>query len=69
MKDTESELLFNHSRRVYHFAALTGARRNLVFDRELLFAGAMFHDTGLVAAHSSPSDRFEVDGRMPLATS
>ena len=62
VRDTESELLFNHSSRVYYFGALTGQRRGRNFDRELLYAAAMFHDIGLVPRHSSPRDRFEVDG-------
>jgi hypothetical protein len=62
VRDTESDLLFNHSSRVYHFAALAGARRGLTFDRELLYAGAMFHDMGLVPKHCSHDERFEVDG-------
>ena len=62
VRDTETELLFNHSSRVYYFGALTGLRRGLQFDRELLYAGAMFHDMGLVPAYSSAADRFEVDG-------
>ena len=62
VRDTESELLFNHSSRVYCFAALAGKRRELKFDPELLYAGAMFHDVGLVPAYSSATDRFEVDG-------
>ena len=62
IRDTESTLLFNHSSRVYHFGALAGRRRGLVFDAELLYAGAMFHDIGLVSAYSSVADRFEVDG-------
>jgi len=62
VRDTESELLFNHSSRVYCFAALAGKRRELKFDPELLYAGAMFHDIGLVPAYSSAKDRFEVDG-------
>jgi hypothetical protein len=62
IRDTESVLLFNHSSRVYHFAALAGQRRGLKFDTELLYAGAMFHDLGLVPAYSSASDRFEIDG-------
>ena len=61
IRDTESTLLFNHSSRVYYFAALAGQRRGLKFDAELLYAGAMFHDIGLVPAYSS-ADRFEVDG-------
>ena len=44
VRDTEPELLFNHSSRVYYFGALTGLRRGLRFDRELLYAGAMCHD-------------------------
>ena len=62
VRDTESGLLFNHSSRVYYFGALTGVRRGLTFDRELLYAGAMFHDMGLTPHHSSQSERFEVDG-------
>jgi HD domain len=62
VRDTESELLFNHSSRVYYFGALTGLRRGLRFDRELLYAGTMFHDMGLTTRYSSRSERFEVDG-------
>src|SRR3981081_3786169 len=62
IRDTESTLLFNHSSRVYYFGALVGQRRGFTFDAELLYAGAMFHDIGLVPAYSSEADRFEVDG-------
>jgi hypothetical protein len=62
VRDTETELLFNHSSRVYYFGALTGLRRGLKFDRELLYAGTMFHDMGLIPRHSSRTERFEVDG-------
>lgn len=62
IRDTETELLFNHSSRVYHFGALAGLHRGLSFDRELLYAGAMFHDIGLMPSHSSADQRFEVDG-------
>jgi HD domain len=62
VRDTESDLLFNHSSRIYYFGALTGLRRGLQFDRELLYAGAMFHDMGLTRQHSSRTERFEVDG-------
>jgi hypothetical protein len=62
IRDTEPALLFNHSSRVYYFGALAGQRRGLKFDAELLYAGAMFHDIGLVPAYSSDEDRFEVDG-------
>src|SRR5712672_4376842 len=62
VRDTERTLLFNHSSRVYYFGALAGQRRGFKFDAELLYAGAMFHDIGLVPAYSSDADRFEVDG-------
>lgn len=62
IRDRETELLFNHSSRVYHFGALAGLHRGLTFDRELLYAGAMFHDIGLMPSHSSKDERFEVDG-------
>src|SRR5271167_4938610 len=62
VRDTENSLLFNHSSRVYYFAALTGERKGLTFDPELLYVSAMFHDMGLTPKHSSAIDRFEVDG-------
>jgi hypothetical protein len=62
VRDTASPLLFHHSSRVYYFGVLAGKRRNLSFDPELLYAGAMFHDMGLTPKHSSAQERFEVDG-------
>lgn len=62
VRDTASPLLFNHSSRVYYFGALAGQRRGLPYDAALLYVGAMFHDLGLTARHSSKTDRFEVDG-------
>ena len=62
VRDTESDLLFHHSTRVYLFGALAGRRRNLKFDSELLYIGAMFHDIGLTKEYSSANERFEVDG-------
>jgi hypothetical protein len=67
IRDTETELLFNHSSRVYHFAALAGEQRGLRFDAELVYAGAMFHDLGLMPDYSSPADRFEVDSANAAA--
>jgi hypothetical protein len=62
IRDTESELLFRHSTRVYLFGALTGQRKGLKFDPELLYAGAMFHDIGLTEGYRRSRNRFEVDG-------
>jgi HD domain len=61
VRDTETPLLFHHPSRVYYWGALTGKRRGLRFDAELLYAGAMFHDMGLTPKHSSAHERFEVD--------
>jgi hypothetical protein len=62
VRDTATPLLFHHSSRVYYFGALAGKRRGMRFDPELLYTGAMFHDMGLTARHSSANERFEVDG-------
>jgi HD domain len=62
IRDTENDLLFNHSRRVFLFGALQGRRRGLEPDLELLYAGAMFHDIGLTEGYRSSMVRFEVDG-------
>jgi HD domain len=62
VRDTESPLLFHHSSRVFFWGALTGDRRGLTFDAELLYTGAMFHDMGLTPRYSSDTQRFEVDG-------
>jgi len=62
VRDTESELLFLHSMRVYAWGALAGERLGLVFDPELLYVGAMFHDLGLAERFRGSALRFEVDG-------
>jgi hypothetical protein len=58
----ESEMLFNHSVRVYLFGAMRGIRLNLKFDSELLYVAALFHDMGLVDDFHTDTKRFEVDG-------
>lgn len=62
IRDTEDDLLFNHSRRVFLFGTLQGQRRGLQPDPELLYAGAMFHDIGLTEGYRTSMLRFEVDG-------
>lgn len=62
LRDSASDLLFQHSMRVYLWGALAADRKQLTFDPELLYVGAMFHDLGLTERfHESPL-RFEVDG-------
>ncbi|WP_308537953.1 HD domain-containing protein [uncultured Kluyvera sp.] len=62
IRDTESDLLFHHSSRVYYWGAMAGLRRELKVDHELLYVGCMFHDIGLTHEHCSCDKRFEVDG-------
>jgi hypothetical protein len=62
VRDTESDLLFHHSMRVYFWGALTGNRSGLGFDPELLYAASMFHDVGLTLHYEHSHHRFEVDG-------
>ena len=62
VRQYESEMLFNHSVRVYLFGAMKGIRQKLNFDRELLYISALFHDVGLIEAYSTNQKRFEVDG-------
>jgi hypothetical protein len=61
VRDTTSELVFHHSRRVYFFGSLQGRNRGLSFDPELLYVGALFHDLGLNEQFRSSGRRFEVD--------
>ena len=58
----QPDLLYHHSRRVYLFGALTGQRKGLAYDPELLYVGAMFHDIGLTEQYRHSMLRFEVDG-------
>jgi hypothetical protein len=62
VQDVASQLLFDHSRRVFLWAALQGETLGLKFDSELLYVGAMFHDVGLTEGHRSSDERFEIDG-------
>jgi hypothetical protein len=67
VRDTESELLYHHSNRVFLFGALAGERNGLKVDAELLYIGAMFHDMGLQPPYASADERFEVDGANTAA--
>jgi hypothetical protein len=62
VQDTTTQLLFDHSRRVFLWGSLQGERRGLDYDPELLYIGALFHDLGLLAGHRSAHERFEIDG-------
>src|SRR6184192_3391927 len=56
-----TDLVYDHSRRVFWFGSLQGRNRGLSFDPELLYIAAMFHDLGLNEQFRSSGRRFEVD--------
>jgi HD domain len=62
LREHSTEVLINHSQRVYLFAAEQGRQQKLRFDPELLYVAAAFHDLGLIKKFSSATERFEVDG-------
>jgi hypothetical protein len=62
LREHSTEVLINHSLRVYLFAAEQGRQQKLRFDPELLYVAAAFHDLGLIKKFSSANERFEVDG-------
>ena len=62
IRDVESDLLYHHSRRVFLFGALSGERKQLAYNPELLYVGAMFHDLGLTTEYGTKHQRFEIDG-------
>ena len=62
LREHSTDLFFNHSIRVYLFAAEQGRQQELRFDAELLYVAAAFHDLGLTKKFSSQNERFEVDG-------
>ncbi|MBV1686110.1 HD domain-containing protein [Novosphingobium sp. G106] len=62
VRSAEGEFLYQHSVRVYYWAALAGRRKGLKFDPELLYIAAMFHDFGLTAGYGGSHLRYEVDG-------
>ena len=61
VRDVTTDLVYNHSRRVFWFGSLQGRNRGLSFDPELLYIGAMFHDLGLNEQFRRDGRRFEVD--------
>jgi HD superfamily phosphodiesterase len=61
LREVATELVYNHSRRVFVFGALRGREQGLDYDPELLYIGAMFHDLGLTDKFGRTDQRFEID--------
>jgi hypothetical protein len=62
LRTYSTDLLYNHSVRVFLFSAELGRKAKINFDPELLYVSAAFHDLGLIQKFSSADERFEVDG-------
>ena len=60
IRDRTTDLVYNHSRRVFFWGSLQGRNRDLSYDPELLYIGAMFHDLGLNEEYRRSDRRFEV---------
>jgi hypothetical protein len=61
VRESVTDLVYHHSRRVFWFGSLQGRNRGLSFDPELLYIGAMFHDLGLNEQFRGSGRRFELD--------
>ena len=61
-RSSEPIEIFNHSLRTYLFAELIAKAKNVSHDAEAVYVAAILHDTGLAPAHTSETERFEVDG-------
>jgi len=61
IRDTTTELIYHHSRRVFLFGSLQSRTFGINPDAELLYVAALFHDTGLVPPYRGTAQRFEMD--------
>ena len=69
LREYSTDLLFNHSVRVYLFAAEQGRQRKLRFDPDLLYVAAAFHDLGLIKKFSSQTSASRSMAQMPPVSS
>lgn len=61
LREAATDLVYDHSRRVFIFGSLRGQEQGLQCDPELLYIGAMFHDLGLTDKYRRTDQRFEID--------
>ena len=64
IRDTETELLFNHSSRVYHFGALAGIQRGLTFDLTFMTVQAAIDGIGVAMGRTSYVQDDVAKGRL-----
>lgn len=60
-EQAHSKVLLNHVHRTWWFAEFLGRKRQMKYDREILYIASLLHDLGLSASHAADK-RFEVDG-------
>lgn len=61
MRDTQPRLLFDAARRTFVFARLLGNSRELRYDPELLYVGALFLRIGVTTLYRHSQQRYEID--------
>lgn len=60
-EQAHSKVLLNHVHRTWWFAEFIGKKREMKYDRELVYIASVLHDLGLSEEHAA-DQRFEVDG-------
>jgi hypothetical protein len=60
-EQAHSKVLLNHVHRTWWFAEFIGKKREMKYDRELVYIASVLHDLGLSEKHAADK-RFEVDG-------
>jgi hypothetical protein len=61
VEQTHSKPFLNHVHRTWWFAEFIGKKRQMKYDRELVYLASLLHDLGLSKDHIADK-RFEVDG-------
>jgi hypothetical protein len=56
-----SDAILNHVHRTWWFGEFIGKKREMKYDRELVYVASLLHDLGL-SEHHAADKRFEVDG-------
>jgi HD superfamily phosphohydrolase YqeK len=65
LREYSGDLHFNHSVRVYLFAAEQGRQQKLGFDAELLYVAAAFHDLGIARSFRAKMNASRSMAQMP----
>lgn len=61
MRETQSGLMFDSALRTFVFASLLGQSRELCYEPDLLYIGALFLRIGVTTLYRHSQQRFEVD--------